>query len=204
MKKKRIIIVGIIIVLFAGLYMYLKSKENSEKIKINSGYEHQQKVNEFVKKHQSEDPQIEITTNEGGYTMVAIENKQALMKVMSTDQMLLADKKITDELNYIPKLYADCKDLEQTDKEQYFNANIDKINNAFGIKDIETFTKLLNKLRFMEDKAEIKKAIIVSDSAKKVSDSEFTFKLKLQSASEQVFNITMKASNKDDVKLIWD
>lgn len=204
MKKKRIIIVCVIIVLFVGLRIYLINKEKL-KMPINAGYEHQQKVNDFVAKEKSEDPQIEIKTNESGYTNVLIGNKQSLTKVMGLDQMFIVDDKITQSVTYLNKLLEDT-DLKLKGPEDYYYGNTDIIVTILGVGDVGAFTSLVNKLNFAGDES-IYKAIIDENSVSKLNnDIKFNLTLQTLTEEQEVFNMTftLNESNQEDSKIYWN
>lgn len=206
MNKKRFIIVCIVITLFIGLRFVLSSKSNTNKEPLNSDYEYYQKVQEFVSKEKGTDPNKEITTNESGYTGVLIKNKQALLKATDTEGMLSINDKITQSLEYILKSYGECKNLKGNELSGYYNENKDNINTIIGINDLESFSKFISKLSFIEQ-GKISEASI-DDSVQKGSSNEevrFTLKLKADNAKEQEFSITstMQDNNSKNIKLYW-
>jgi hypothetical protein len=194
------------IILFIGLRFVLSSKSNTNKEPLSSNYEYHQKVQEFVSKEKGTDPNKEITTNEGGYTGVLIKNKQALLKATDTDGMISINDKITQSLEYISKSYGECKNLKGNELSGYYSENKGNISTILGISDLESFSKFISKLSFI-DQGKISEANIDDSAQKGFSNEEvkFTLKLKADNAKEQEFSITstIQDNNPKNIKLYW-
>ncbi|MBN1040418.1 hypothetical protein DVW12_17225 [Clostridium botulinum] len=198
MKKKRLILVAIIIILFSGLRLYLINKEKP-KMRINSGYEHQLKVNDFTKKEKGKEPDHEINTNEGGYDNVLIANKQSLTTVIGLNTMFIIDDKITQSVKYINKIISSEVKLKGVEK--FYYANSEDIKIILGIGDLELFTVLVNELDFAGNET-IYKAIIDEKSVSKINDDvRFNLILQTLSEKEQLFNINFKLN---DGSMYWN
>lgn len=203
MKKKRIIIVLILIVVIVALRIILPSMKSKDPI--NSSYNQYQKVQEFVSNEKGTDPNVEIKTNEGGYSGVLISNKSSLLKVMNTDSMLKVDKRLSESLNYINQL----KKTKDINTRNFFNQNKDNIALYLGISEESTYLKFVSDISFINDNDKLKIAAIDESSVKKVEgkDGEIKFNLNLKTDNNknQMFNITviLDVNNQKDINLIW-
>ncbi|NFO58548.1 hypothetical protein FDB39_17195 [Clostridium botulinum] len=198
MKKKRLILVAIIIILFSGLRLYLINKEKP-KMRINSGYEHQLKVNDFTKKQKGKEPDYEINTNEGGYENVLIANKQSLTTVIGLDTMFIIDDKITQSVKYINKIIS--SEVKSKEIEEFYYTNSEDIKVSLGIGDLESFTVLVEKLNFAGNET-IYKATIDDKYVSKINDDvRFNLILQTLNEKEQLFNINFKLN---DSSMYWN
>ncbi|HBJ1652367.1 hypothetical protein HYH38_16330 [Clostridium botulinum] len=198
MKKKRLILVAIIIILFSGLRLYLINKEKP-KMRINSGYEHQLKVNDFTKKQKGKEPDYEINTNEGGYENVLIANKQSLTTVIGLDTMFNIDDKITQSVKYINKIIS--SEVKSKEIEEFYYTNSEDIKISLGIGDLESFTVLVEKLNFAGNET-IYKATIDDKYVSKINDDvRFNLILQTLNEKEQLFNINFKLN---DSSMYWN
>lgn len=209
MDKKKIILCVILIVAAPIFIFFTNHKQNTNitKSKSTNDYERSKKVEEFAKS-KNEDPRKEITTNEGGYAGINVQNEQALLKVMNTDGMVSVDTMINEALRSIPKIHEDSLQLDENSISKYFNENKDKMIATFGINDADTFGKFLSDLNFLGAEGRINEAIIEEGSIKKgefkVDEVRFNLILKSTVGKSKTFNIKflIQENNQKDNRLI--
>lgn len=210
MDKKKIILC-IIVILAAPIFIFFtnhKQNTNITKSKSINDYERSKKVEEFAKS-KNEDPRKEITTNEGGYSGINVQNEQALLKVMNTDGMISVDTMLNEALSSISKIHEDSLQLDENSISKYFNDNKDKMIATFGINDEDTFRKLLSDLNFLGAEGKINEAIIEEGSVKKgefkVNEVRFNLILKSTIGKSKTFNIKflIQENNQKDNRLIY-
>lgn len=206
MNKRRLIVLALII-LYAGIYISIRSTHLNEEI---NDYKRYQKINEFIDKEKGHESNDEILKNESGYEKIFIENKQALLKVMNTEQMLLVSSMVDEAFEYMLHLHKDVKEFNQEQINSYFNENIEDINRIFGIQNIDEFNNLLNKTYFFYKGTQNIMVSIDSDSVKKseFNKDEITFNLLLKASIEEQeminINLFIQDDNSSDINLIWN
>lgn len=200
-NKVRIIILGIVII-YAILYISIKIKDNT-KPEISS-YEHHLKVNEFTSKEEGKELEDNDMHNGGGTNSLFVENKQALLQILNTDEMLIISNKIELGIEYINKLFELNSNESQFDKEEYFNENAEYIDSILGIKDLTNFSEFFNKISSINQDDTIVK-ISIDDNLVNGEEDSFYVTVTTSKGTELKFNIMLNIddTNTDNSKLNW-
>lgn len=142
--------------------------------------------------------------NGSGTNSLFVENKQALLQILNTDEMLIISNKIESGIEYINKLCELNSNESQFDKEEYFNENAEYIDSILGIKDLTNFSEFFNKISSINQDDTIVK-ISIDDNSVNGEEDSFYVTVTTSKGTELKFNIMLNIddTNTDNSKLNW-
>lgn len=147
-NKKKIILALVVIVASMGLIIYTFIPKNAPPPFENDN-ERSQYIKNFLSKEKGNE--LNIKSNEGGYSGVVVKNKQYLLKVTDLDTMLAINENITNNLTFMNKIYNDSKKFKNNDVEKYYEKNLNVIKFMLGIENLNDFKLFIGKLDFFNN-----------------------------------------------------